>query len=190
MDGRRLSKLRVYKGLTLGELGERVGRSASTISRYENNTIVKWNPDLIAKIAKVLDVSPAYLMGMTDDPNFIFDGDINSYIEEDEYDEEESSFNIIIADDDMSPEIPYGAFVKIRPIIPNEKIQFGNFYYIEFNSKRCFRMAIEDYTDGIGFLPNSVSERRIAYDPLYVKVIGKAVSMKVIFEDQIEYDRY
>ncbi|GAA0355567.1 hypothetical protein GCM10008932_05750 [Alkalibacterium iburiense] len=189
MYGNRITKLRNDRNLTLQELGEKIGRSASTISRYESNSVAKWDPSLINKIADVLDTSSAFLMGMTDDPKFMFMADFENYIEEvgDEYCEENLT-NILVTNEDMAPEIPYGALVKIRPVLSNEKLQIGAFYYIEFNNNRCFRMVIDDYEDGIGFLPNSLSERRIAYDPNYVEIIGKAISMKVKFEDIQEYE--
>jgi len=191
MNGNRLRDLRIDRALSLSELGDKVDKSASTISRYENNSVAKWDPDLIIKIARALDTSAAYLMGMTDDPNFIFDVDIEDFANKNYNEQNDASgdpeLNIFISDDEMSPEIPYGAFVKIRQMEPREKIQLGSFYYIEFDGKKCFRMAIEDNDDGIGFLPNDMSERKIAYDPYYVNIIGKAVSMKVFFDDIIEY---
>lgn len=44
-------------------------------------------------------------------------------------------------------------------------------------------MVIDDEMDGVGFLPMEMSERRIAYDLEYVKIIGKVISMKVFFEE-------
>jgi len=114
---------------------------------------------------------------MTDDPNFTFDVDIE------EYASENTRYSILVTDDDMSPEIPCGAVVKIRPGHSDEELQPGEFYYIEFNGKKCFRMATDDRENGLGFLPHGISEIRISYDSDYVTVIGKAVSMKVFFED-------
>lgn len=180
--GERLKELRNERGLSVRELGGKIGKSGSTISRYETGNIAKWDPELVAKMAKVLSVSSAYLLGMTDDYSFTYNADVKDYIGED------NPANILVTDDEMSPEIPYGALVKIRSIHPEEILQIGSFYYIEFDGKKCFRMAIEDHVDGKGFLPNDMSERRISYDPDYVTIIGKAISMKVIFEDNIEYE--
>src|SRR5699024_10866330 len=181
MIGERIKKLRLEKDLSLRKLGELVDRSASSLSRLENNQTTTWEPELAKNLADKLGTTTSYLMGITDDPNYPYDDVVQEYTAND------SLQNIIIDDDEMDPELPNGSIVKIRPVDPKEKIQIGSFYYIEFNEKKCFRLAIEDHIDGLGFLPNDLSERRISYDLDYVKIIGKAVSMHVIFEDTIEY---
>lgn len=61
----RIRKLRREKELTLIELSKQVGIQHSTLSQYETG---KREPKLETweKIAKILDVSPAYLMGLED----------------------------------------------------------------------------------------------------------------------------
>lgn len=180
--GERIKELRHANLLSLEELGKRVNKSAATISRYENNQVSKPESKLLKQLARELNTSLAFLMEMTDDPSPDYNIDV---VNEDHADGIKS---ILVTDDDMSPEIPHGALVKIRDVASNEKLQPGSFYYIEFNNMKKIRLAIEDDTDGLGFLPNDISERRIAYDPDYVTIIGKAVSMKVIFEDDVEYE--
>lgn len=182
MTKTRLKKLRNERLYTLQELANLVGTTASTVQRYENNLIKRRDPDLITKFAEALDTSAAYLLGMTDEMSPDFNFNVGDYVAED------NPNNILVTDDEMSPEIPQGAIVKIRPIEANEKLQIGSFYYIEFNNKKCFRMIIEDEMNGVGFLPNEMSERRIAYDLDYVTIIGKAILMKVYFEDDVEYE--
>lgn len=180
----RLKELRHERILTLEELGNLVGTTATTVQRYENNRIKKKNPDLMAKFAEALDTSVAYLLGLTDDLDS--DADLNYEVDDlvaglyYEY--------ILVLDDDMSPEIPKGSIVEIRPVETNEPLQIGSFYYIEFSNTKGFRMVIEDEMDGVGFLPHDVNERRIAYDLDYVNIVGKAVSMKVYFDDDVKYD--
>lgn len=181
MIGERIKELRHANLLSLEELGKKVNKSAATISRYENNQVSKPEPKFLKKLAYELNTSLAFLMEMTDDASPDYNIDV---FNEDPADAVKS---ILVTDDDMSPEIPHGALVKIRDVASNEKLQPGSFYYIEFNNMKRFRLAIEDDTDGLGFLPNDMSERRIAYDTDYVTIIGKAVSMKVTFEDDIEY---
>lgn len=177
MLGERLKELRNWRMLSLEKLSQVVGKSASTLSRYESDHVAKPDFKLIKLLAEELETSPAYLLGMTDDPHYTFDVDIE------EYASENNRYSVLVTDEDMSPEIPCGAIVKIRPVSSDEELQAGSFYYIEFNNKKCFRMATEDDMDGLGFLPNSMNERRIAYDLEYVTIIGKAVSMKVFFDN-------
>lgn len=54
---------------TLEEVAKEVGVSAATISRYESGEIENIRRDKIAKLAKALDVTPAYLMGWEEDTN-------------------------------------------------------------------------------------------------------------------------
>ena len=64
----RLKKLRDEHGLNTRALGEIIGTSNATISRYETG---KRCPDLIlvAKIAQYFDVSIGYLCGLTINQN-------------------------------------------------------------------------------------------------------------------------
>ena len=53
-------------GLSLTELGEKVGVSASTIMRWENGDIANMKRDKISALAKALNISPARIMGWED----------------------------------------------------------------------------------------------------------------------------
>ena len=54
---------RLELGLTLEEVGNAVGVSKSTVLKWENGNIANMRRDKIAKLAKALYVTPAYLMG-------------------------------------------------------------------------------------------------------------------------------
>lgn len=54
---------------TLEEVAKEVGVSAATISRYESGEIENIRRDKIAKLARALGVTPAYLMGWEEDTN-------------------------------------------------------------------------------------------------------------------------
>lgn len=64
----RLKTLRKNQNLTLKQLGSDLGMRDSTLSQYENE---KRNPsyDVWKKIAKYFQVSTAYLMGYSGDPD-------------------------------------------------------------------------------------------------------------------------
>ena len=64
MDFKEILKARRAElGLTMDEVGKYVGVSGATVSRWENGDIENMRRDKIAKLAEVLQVSPAYLMG-------------------------------------------------------------------------------------------------------------------------------
>lgn len=62
----KIKQLRLAKGLTLQEVGDIVGVGKSTVRKWENGIIENMRRDKIAKLAKALDVSPAFLMGWED----------------------------------------------------------------------------------------------------------------------------
>lgn len=177
MLGNRLKILRNEQFMSLTEVANLVGKSPSTISRYENDQVEKLDLDLIEKLADALETSSAYLLGMTDDSHYFANEATEDILDE-------NSSYILVTDDEMAPEIPLGAYVKIRELKPDEELVVDALYYIEFDNKKVFRIAVDDAVDGLGFLPIHLNERRIAYDQDYANIIGKAVSMKVFFEDE------
>lgn len=66
--GEKIHNLRLKRNMTLEELGDKVGVGKSTVRKWENGMIANMKRDKIAKVAAALEVSPAYLMGWTDEP--------------------------------------------------------------------------------------------------------------------------
>lgn len=64
--GERLQEARERSGLTLEEVGELVGKSKSTIQRYESGKVSNLNNEMISRLAEAVRVSPIYLMGWSD----------------------------------------------------------------------------------------------------------------------------
>ena len=66
--GERLKSRRKAIGISADLLAERVGKDRSIIFKYERDEV---SPpvDVVAKIAEVLGVSPAYLVGWVNNPN-------------------------------------------------------------------------------------------------------------------------
>lgn len=176
----RLKNLRKNRLMSLAELGKMVGKSPATISRYENNLVEKMDLDLIEKIAEALDSSSAYLLGMTDDSHYVSENKPRKYAAN-----QVKLTEVLSSEKYGLPEIPAGSYVQIRDLKENEDIIPGGYYYIEFNGKKVFRLAVHDQENGVGFLPMTTRERRIAYDKDYVKIIGKAISVTIFFEDEI-----
>lgn len=61
--GERIKSVRLEKGLTLQELGAKVGLSHASLSKYESGNVSNIPINRISDIAKALDVDPGYLMG-------------------------------------------------------------------------------------------------------------------------------
>lgn len=61
--GQKIKERRLALGLTLEELGNKVGVGASTVRKWETNFIKDMKIDKVQKVAEALDVSPMYLMG-------------------------------------------------------------------------------------------------------------------------------
>lgn len=74
--GERIKKLRMEKGWGLEELAQRVNRSKSTISEIENN---KKNAGrkLIELLSAELEVSTDYLLGISEDDDFVYKAEGN-----------------------------------------------------------------------------------------------------------------
>ena len=67
--GKRIYDLRKKRGLTLEEVGQYVGVGRSTVRKWENGIIANMRRDKIKKLSEILNTSPGYIMGWTDDPN-------------------------------------------------------------------------------------------------------------------------
>lgn len=62
-----ISARRKELGLTLEEVGNRVGVSKSTVKKWETGYIENMKRDKIALLASVLEISPLELMGITEE---------------------------------------------------------------------------------------------------------------------------
>ncbi len=61
--GQKIKLLREEKGMTLEELGNKVGVGKSTVRKWETGMIANMRRDKILKVATALGTDPAYLMG-------------------------------------------------------------------------------------------------------------------------------
>lgn len=64
--GTKIHNLRTGAGLTLQELGDKVGVGASTVRKWETGYIKSLGHDKIHKLAVALGTTPTYLLGETD----------------------------------------------------------------------------------------------------------------------------
>ena len=62
--GRRIYEARKAAGLTMTELGNKIGVNNSTIKRYEDGQFNRVSMDALVKVANALDVEVTYLLGI------------------------------------------------------------------------------------------------------------------------------
>ena len=67
--GERIKSARIAAGMTQSELAQKVGVQFAAIHKYETGKIVNLKRDMIGKLASALNVRPAYLLCVTDDPS-------------------------------------------------------------------------------------------------------------------------
>ncbi|WJH35580.1 helix-turn-helix transcriptional regulator [Paenibacillus aurantius] len=79
-DGNRIAQLRSARGLTQGELAEKVGVTRASLSHYENN---RREPDwdTLLKLADFFSVSADYLMNRTNEPHRTLDPDVREFVD-------------------------------------------------------------------------------------------------------------
>lgn len=71
--GERIKARRVELGMTQADLAKAVGTTYQAISKYENDLIGTIPTKKLAVIAKALDCSPVYLLGMEEPAHGFFD---------------------------------------------------------------------------------------------------------------------
>ncbi|UUW40321.1 HTH_XRE superfamily transcriptional regulator [Staphylococcus phage phiSa2wa-st5.3] len=64
---KRMKQSREKQGMTLAELGRKIGKTEATVQRYESGNIKNLKNDTIESIATALNVNPAYLMGWVEE---------------------------------------------------------------------------------------------------------------------------
>jgi len=65
---KNIKKLREEKGLTLEEVGKKIGTTKQTIGRYESGEISNIPYDRIIQLAECFEVHPGKIMGFEDYP--------------------------------------------------------------------------------------------------------------------------
>ena len=110
--GNRIKKIREEKRISQTELAEKTASSKQTIYKYENGIVTNIPSDKVELIAKVLEVTPAYLMGW-EDVSVIKNND---------------SLNVYVATTDEEKEIE-----TLRPFF--ESVGFSLSSKLNFNKK-------------------------------------------------------
>ncbi|OEK54329.1 repressor [Staphylococcus equorum] len=85
---KRMKQSREKQGITLAELGRKIGKTEATVQRYESGNIKNLKNDTIENIASALNVNPAYLMGwINEEPSN--EDTIAAHLDGDDFTEEE-----------------------------------------------------------------------------------------------------
>ena len=98
----RIMDCRLALGMTQAELGKKIGLMDNTIARYENGTRVP-SLEVWEDLASALHVSPAYLVGWSDEPS------------EDEHKHDIESSDVFKAYMSKVKPEPYYDFAKSKP---------------------------------------------------------------------------
>lgn len=67
--GERIKNRRKELGLSADDVALKIGKSRCTVFRYENNFIENVPTTILESLAKVLQTTPAYLIGWSNDVN-------------------------------------------------------------------------------------------------------------------------
>ena len=65
--GEKIKRLRKERGMTQEELGNLIGVQKAAINKYETGIVVNLKREVIANLAKALDVNPVWLMDEDDE---------------------------------------------------------------------------------------------------------------------------
>lgn len=208
--GELIKKLRIENGMTLEELGDRVGVGKSTVRKWENGIIANMRRDKIAKIAEVFGVSPSYLMGWDNNVGPITNGTkrkrpgvtinvlgrvaagtpieaVEDIIDTEEITEDMAItgnfFGLQIHGDSMEPKISEGDVVIVRQ---QDDAESGDIVIAMVNGDEATCKRLRKYRDGIELVSNNP-----VYAPMFfsneeiaskpVKIIGRVVELRAKF---------
>lgn len=205
--GERLKELRTTLGMSQVDFADHINVSKQTLYKYENNIITNIPSDKVQSAAELCHVSPAYIMGWTEDKipkeqttssknkgvvikvyGRVAAGipieAIQDVIDEEEIPEELARtgefFGLKISGDSMSPEIHDGDTVIVRRQDDAETDEIV-IALVNGNDGVCKRL--KKYKDSLSLISTNPS-----YAPMYfsqeevdskpVRIIGKVVELR------------
>ena len=192
-----IKKRRKELGLTLKQVAEKLGVSESLISRYESNDVKNMGIDKIIPLAKVLDTTPAFLMGWEtkkEKENINLETVNTDYIMIPLYESISAGygasnsefiemipvfglkkngttyFAVKVEGDSMEPKIPNGSTIIIKKDIQIESGEIG-----------AFNLNDENF----------VKQKKVVKDRLILHSFNLAYDDKVVneFDDFVEYGK-
>lgn len=201
----KIRQLRLEKGMTLEEVGKKVGVGKSTVRKWESGDIKNMRRDKIALLARALDVSPAYLMGWSENkhsqpvppPNIV---SIKRYkipilghiaagvpiMAEQEFDtyadvgeDLRADFGLIVDGDSMEPTIKAGDLVFIRK---QEDVEDGEIAAVIIDDAATLK-HVYHIPGGVQLVSENPKYSPQIYtsdNSDYLAILGKAISFKRI----------
>lgn len=205
-----IKERRLAMGYTQEELAQKLGLQKSAIAKYENGRVENIKRSVIGEMAKVLECSPAYLMGWDNNIVPVSDGSkekktgvtinvlgrvaagIPIEAVEDIIDTEEISesmattgefFGLQIHGDSMEPKFSEGDVVIVRK---QNDAENGEIVIATVNGTDATCKRLRKYRDGIELVSNNPN-----YKPMFfsnqeimekpVRIIGRVVELRAKF---------
>lgn len=196
--GQRIKMAREAAQLSQDELGAACGTKRQTIFKYESGLITNIPSDRLEKIAKVLNVTPAYLMGWEEQPEsssgtwipvlgkvaagIPIDAieNIEDYEEVPKQMSPQDYFALRIKGDSMEPRVKDGDVVIVKK---QSYAETGDVAVVLVNGDSATVKKIKKGPDGVMLIPINT-----AYEPMYysnsdierlpVTILGKVVELR------------
>lgn len=203
----KIKSMRICRGYTLAYVAELLGIKEATMQRYESGEIKNIKHETIAKLAEILNCSPAYLMGWDSNVGPIPNGSkhknpgvtinvlgqvaagvpieaIEDIIDTEEISEEMAAtgdfFGLQIHGDSMEPRMYEGDVVIVRQ---QDDAENGEVVIAMVNGDEATCKRLKKYAGGIMLLSNNPK-----YEPMVftnediinkpVKILGKVVELR------------
>ena len=204
--GKRIKRLRETLGISQVDFAEKIGASKQTLYKYENDIITNVPSDKVEAAAKLLNVSPSYLMGWEDcdgiTPPDNHKVTINIYghvaagiplemitdiIDTEDITEDMAKtgtfFGLKIKGDSMIPNICNDDIVIVRQ---QDDAENGDTVIAQINGDEATCKRLRKYKDGIELIANNPN-----YEPMFfsneqiinkpVRILGKVVELRRSF---------
>ena len=202
--GQRIKNRRKELGMSADKLAELINKNRATIYRYEKNEIENMPYDVIEPLAKVLNVSPAYLMGWEDRANSLdslpvkqipvvsqISAGLPIYSEENLIDytyiatknlsADKELFGLKVSGDSMDKEFKDGEVVIVEK---DSVVENGQIGVVQINGYNATVKRVRYNDDQLILLPESNNNEHLpqVYNGTDdVKIIGRVVASQKIY---------
>ena len=202
--GQRIKNRRKELGMSADKLAELINKNRATIYRYEKNEIENMPYDVIEPLAKILNVSPAYLMGWEDRANSLdslpvkqipvvsqISAGLPIYSEENLIDytyiatknlsADKELFGLKVSGDSMDKEFKDGEVVIVEK---DSVVENGQIGVVQINGYNATVKRVRYNDDQLILLPESNNNEHLPQvynDTDDVKIIGRVVASQKIY---------
>lgn len=206
--GAKIKQLRLEKGWSLQDLGDRLGVGKSTVRRWENGEIASLKAETLKAIADAFGVSPLEFFDSQDADEFYREIEANEppdhswvpivgrvaagqpmYAEDNiegylvigaDEDEYGPLFALRIAGDSMEPEIKKGSIALVRP---QEDADTGDVVIVHINGEDATCKRIKKTSAGLTLLPANPAYDMQSYTwaevaETPVSIVGKVIEVR------------